>query len=245
MKEKQTNFIIFGQGRTGSSLLRNLLNSHPEVNCDAEILHKNRLNKKFGFLRHLIARYPIPYIYYNKSKSKNSIFGFKLFYHHLNNIEPVVTTIYKKGWKIIHLQRDNILKQSISWMVANQNNTWGGRIDTENKDNTYYINPEKLYDHTRGRLKKRELENQLMTKFEHLNIIYEYDLYQSDNWLNTSRKIFDFLDIYPVEVQTKWIKTDQRPDSERISNFKEIMIYMKNNGFAHLVSRYDELSKYY
>ncbi|HBE17486.1 MAG TPA: hypothetical protein DEG17_03890 [Cyanobacteria bacterium UBA11149] len=31
-------FVIFGQGRTGSTLLYSLLNSHPQIHCDEEIL---------------------------------------------------------------------------------------------------------------------------------------------------------------------------------------------------------------
>ncbi len=40
-----SKFIIFANYRTGSSLLRNLLNCHPEVTCDEEIFLK--------FLRYL------------------------------------------------------------------------------------------------------------------------------------------------------------------------------------------------
>lgn len=31
-------FVIFGEGRTGSDLLANLLNSHPRIVCDLELL---------------------------------------------------------------------------------------------------------------------------------------------------------------------------------------------------------------
>ena len=246
MKQDKTNFIIFGQGRSGSSLLKDLLDSHPEIDCLGDFLHKNQLQKKFGFFRHLIAQYPIPYIYYFKNKSEKSIFGFKLFNQHVKNIERTVATLYKKEWKIIHLHRENILKQSISWAIANQTSTWARSADTDDSNNkTYKIDPKLLLKHTGNRLQRTKLENQLMTKFDHLDVIYEYDLFNSDSWPETTRKVVAYLGIYPVEVQTKWLKTDQRPDSERISNFDEVMDYMKNNGFADLVSRYKELSLYY
>ena len=38
---EKNNFIIFGQGRSGSNLLRTLLNSHPQIYCDIEIFNHN------------------------------------------------------------------------------------------------------------------------------------------------------------------------------------------------------------
>lgn len=32
----KTKFVIFGQGRTGSTLLTSLLSSHPEITCEGE-----------------------------------------------------------------------------------------------------------------------------------------------------------------------------------------------------------------
>ncbi len=39
MKNKTSKFIIFGQGRSGSTLLKQLLDSHPEITCEGELLN--------------------------------------------------------------------------------------------------------------------------------------------------------------------------------------------------------------
>ena len=36
-------FVVFGQGRTGSTLLQNMLNRHSRIHCDGEILAERRL----------------------------------------------------------------------------------------------------------------------------------------------------------------------------------------------------------
>ena len=38
-KAGQIRFVLFGQGRTGSKLLVELLHSHPDIHCDGEVLN--------------------------------------------------------------------------------------------------------------------------------------------------------------------------------------------------------------
>jgi len=245
MKKKNTNFIIYGMGRSGSNLLRTLLNSHPEVFCDNEIFHKKRRAKKNKVVQYLIQHYPVSYVYYKKYSSKANIYGFKLHQSQLDDTEKILTKLHGKGWKIIHLYRKNILKQAISMKVAQQTGKWIRNAKMPDPEEKFYIDPENLLAHINNRIFYTEQVFRVLDKIEHLEVVYEDDLYYQDKWPATTGKIFDYLNTYPVEAQTKRLKTDPRPDWERIENFDEILDFLSKNGYAHLVSRYNELKTYY
>ena len=42
-RKPPTKFVIFGRGRSGSTLLVSLLNSNPDIHCDGEILSRKKL----------------------------------------------------------------------------------------------------------------------------------------------------------------------------------------------------------
>ncbi len=245
MKKKNANFIIYGMGRSGSNLLRTLLNSHPDVFCDNEIFHKRRMAEKNRIAQRLIKRYPILYAYYKKYLSKANIYGFKLHQNQLDDTEKVITWLQNKGWRIIHLHRKNTLKQVISLMIAQQTGSWIKNKKMGYSDEKYYLDPEELLAHIKKRIPFSEQEFSLMEKLEHLDVVYEYDLYHQDKWQATTGKIFDYINIYPVEVRTKRLKTDPRPDWERVENFEEILDFLSKKGWAQLVSQYNELKQYY
>jgi LPS sulfotransferase NodH len=46
------NFVIFGQARTGSNLLRQLLQSHPQLECRGEVyFRRNWLGRRRPYLQ--------------------------------------------------------------------------------------------------------------------------------------------------------------------------------------------------
>ncbi len=245
MKEK-SKFIIFGQGRSGSNLLRNLLNTHPDIYCDVEILSKQKLSTEKWVKRYLKQKFPGYYLEYKNFRYKENIYGMKLFYHHLTNHEKVLNQLINHHWKIIHIYRKNTLKQAVSWMIAKMDGTW---INRDGKKTTnekiYRIDPAELLRIVENRLKKMEQELQLMEKFENIKIVYEEDLYFSSEWQRTMARVFEYLNTYPVEVKSNTLKTDSRTDAERIENFGEIMDYLNQNGYDYLVKQYEELNKIY
>jgi len=84
--EPDIKFVIFAQGRTGSTLLVELLNQIEEIHCEEEIY-----NKDFFVFKQKI---PFPYIYLlGKSRlSKSKVFGFKVKIYQLydhQNLNPL------------------------------------------------------------------------------------------------------------------------------------------------------------
>ncbi len=244
MKVK-TKFIIYGQGRSGSNLLRSLLNSHPDVYCDHEIFNNNRVRKKGKVKQSLIQISPLIYIDYLTYKVPIKIYGFKLLHHQLTNIDRILTRLQQKGWLIIHLHRENLIRQAVSWYIANSTKLWVRNEKTGQYNEKIYIDPQKLLQLVEKRKAINEKEKILMKKLEHLEVVYENDLYDASQWGQTTKKIFGYLNTYPVEVSTKKVKTSSLKDEERIENFDEMIGFLKRNGQEMLVERYLKLNKLY
>ena len=92
-------FIIFGQGRSGSTLLVDLLNSHPAIYCDDEILMYKVI-------------FPKTYVKARSVSSKKHVYGFKvkiyqLWHQNILDSHKFLFHFYKSGWKILYLKRGN------------------------------------------------------------------------------------------------------------------------------------------
>jgi len=236
MAEKK--FVIFGQGRSGSNLLRTLLNSHPDIFCENEIFNPNRIAKSNYFKRLHIRWFPLSYIFSLLKKSDKKVYGFKIFDFHHHSIQRIINNLEKKGWKIIHIQRRNTLKQAFSGIIANYTNIWIKKKHDGLPSEVYHIPPEEAKTAIETRKNRFEQELEILGEKPHLHVIYEDHLQSKNLWQETANKVFDFLEIKSHPVIAKTEITDPRPDRERIENFEEIIEFLKANGHAKAVEDY-------
>ena len=61
-----SEFVVFGMGRTGSSLLVSLLDSHPAICCEGEILNHQNWRGAWRPLEWIVRRQPMPYLAYRR-----------------------------------------------------------------------------------------------------------------------------------------------------------------------------------
>ena len=112
LRQDQVRVIIFGQGRTGSTVLESLICSTGHFEENGEVLNVQR----YGQLS-----YPVQYVLgLAKWRSRvNFIFHVKIYQLTRNRRKPVdpglfLRTLSKNGWKIIYIRRENVLKQVLS-----------------------------------------------------------------------------------------------------------------------------------
>lgn len=98
----EKKFVIFGRGRSGSTLLVELLDSHPQIHCDNEILHDRVL-------------FPRLYIDSCASRYQSQVYGFKFLSYQIKDVQRIsqpkkfLLQLYQSGYKIIYLRRENLL----------------------------------------------------------------------------------------------------------------------------------------
>lgn len=236
MAEK--NFVIFGQGHTGSNLLRSLLNSHPNIFIDGELFGPQRL-KNFTWLKKMeIKTRPIKHINFRREIANADIYGFKLFvWQHLFSKE-IIKTLHRKDWKIIHLQRRNTLKQVFSGLISQENKLYVREEKTPVSTEIFQLKPANVFSELKFRNKNNIFAKRALKNIPCLEIFFEDHLQKENLWQNTSNQIFDLLGTESYPVSTKMLITDPRPDWERIENFEEIIRFLNEAGFSNIVKDY-------
>ena len=237
----KTPFFIFFQERSGSSLLRILLNSHKDIYNDGEIFYCNKslviqtgrkeraeVYPDANFTRRVLDKI------YSKEKLAS---GFKFKYPIQYNLYPDVWNyLLKLGKKVrvIFIYRRNALKAVISMQNRKRLVEISGKSQIYKNSNVNLCKLDLNVSKAINDMKKRQ-ENDIyfynkIKKFKHrLVISYEDLFYYRDN---TIKKVLDFLGV-PVDLnlreQTKKITPDNLRDA--ISNYDELVEALKGTKF--------------
>lgn len=223
-------FVIFGTGRSGSTLLVSLLNAHECIHCDGEIFHRKRWQRWRRSIWFILRRYPAPYIYYRLLKMQihrhTSVYGFKLLFQQLDFPSKQLTRLHASGWHILYLCRHSIFDQTISIQVAQITRRFHGneRNGTEPNLDPFPINPEQFLQIFLERQQYARLCREAVVALPHLEIVYEADLQNAEWWSTTIARICNYLDIEAPsnQVQTSLTKPWSRPYSEFVTNYAEL-----------------------
>ena len=220
----QIRFVIFGQGRTGSKLLVELLRSHPDIHCDGEVLNGYYWNK---LTRRLILPlwryYPLPLFRRNARNSQSPAYGFKLFNDHIHRPHQVLSTLHSEGWRIIHIQRRDLVAQTISGEVARQTRRWHRHSGDRVAPALMTIDPNEFSADLQKRLSRSAQIEQLLAGIPHLDIIYEDDLADPQDWEPMSMRLLHYMGAPVLPLTTEMVKTWEQPYSEMILNYTELM----------------------
>jgi hypothetical protein len=110
-------FVIAFVGRSGSSYLEGLLNSHPDAQCLGEILWPGADPRNVG-------RSTSEFLDIAVHSAKEPVSGFKFGHLHIRGHPEVRAILRDKQYRVIHLTRQNRVDQYISMKLAMINNAW-------------------------------------------------------------------------------------------------------------------------
>ncbi len=228
-KMPDKKFVILGISRSGSTLLVNLLNSHPKITCEGEILTQR-------------VQYPELYVRSRPTFSKKEVYGFKLLIYHMNGVHemkyPVkfVSDLHEDGYKVIHLRRLNVLRQALSGLYARHLGTFHMY---KNKDNVekkkMHVNMERLLKKIKVTERKVELEERILKKVPHLSFIYENDLMETDAQKATIDKICDYLELPPTKVATDHKRVTSDSFEDFIENADEMIAFFSKTDYKRFL----------
>src|SRR3954469_16063388 len=100
----QRRFLVFAQGRTGSTLLLDLLRSSPGVHCDEELLDRPVRSPHLWIAAHRAAQ------------GAAAGYGFKVKIYQLTDAQGIADPgrwlggMDRRGWSVIWLHRRNLLR---------------------------------------------------------------------------------------------------------------------------------------
>jgi len=212
---KYVKFIILARSRTGSTFLEKLLNDHPNIQCEGELLNnlsgrspKNIINSFFS----------------NKQTSTLAA-GYKIFYYHPNDSdsEEVWNLHLKlKNLKVIHLKRSNILRTVLSKQIASKTKQWSinnnsEKIPIEQKQIKLSID-ESIEEFE----KTRNWENDFDLKFKNHSLIEITYENLTSNTQKELEKVANFLKVKPFKTfKTSIKRQNTEPLEQIITNYQE------------------------
>lgn len=227
-------FVIFAQGRTGSTLLASLLNSHPEVFCDGEILD----HKKF---------FPMDFIRGRCAISNARVYGFKLKIYHIREDQKISDTkqfvlgLCNCGWKIIYLKRLNIFRHALSDVFLDYRHATGKGAHHMKSNGSLnlkrlYVDCDKLLHFMMVREAIMEEEKELLTNIPHISVTYEDTLLREKDRQYYLNQIFDYLNIEHAPVSTKYVRTSSDKLPDFVLNHDEVIRTVSKTKYAKYVT---------
>jgi LPS sulfotransferase NodH len=228
-KLPEKKFMIFGISRSGSTLLVNLLNSHPKIHCEGEILTQRVTN-------------PFLYAKCHQAYTKKEVYGFKLLVYHLNGVQEIdkpikfVSRLHQQGYKLIHLKRKNVLRQALSGLYARHLGTFHMYTDRANvvKDKMH-VNVDKLLKKIKVTEKKGVFEEKVLKHIPHLSFTYEDDLMNLEVQQATVDKITNYLEIPNSKIHTDHVKVAPNKYEDFIENSDEVIEAIENSKYKQFL----------
>lgn len=219
----KNKFVIFGLGRSGSTLLKQLLDSHPEIKCEGELLNIEDKYITNPILRKIVYRFPLSFFNLRRLLADKPVYGFTILIYQFRQPQAMLEKLHNDGWKIINITRRNGLEQCLSLLVALHTKTWHRHSEQENSVPGLILSAEELI-HWLGLIEKnKKIESEIFEKLDHYKVVYEDDLKNEADWPETTRKIFEFLGLKAAPVSASIKKTYSRPYSEIIKNYEELL----------------------
>jgi len=228
-KNPKSGFVIITQSRSGSSLLIDLLNSHPKITAYNNIFNTNfarNIKKPFIFAQGIF------------TLANTQICGFKVRLKDMKEqgIEPsqFINEFHKNNWKFIHLQRKNLVRKTISNLMLEK--TGREVILKTTQPKKININTKKFFKFIKEQELALEKESELLKNIKHHKISYEESLLNNKQHQKTLNELFCFLNVQPHSVKTKIKKQGKANLKEYILNYAELESILRNTKYYRLLT---------
>ncbi len=237
---EQTRAIIFGQGRSGSTLLENLICSSRYFKQAGELLspYYKTINRHGIRIHQGEPLFPSHYIHglLKKQPDKNFIFHLKVYHLTEERCRPVnpkriLRTFYDHGWKIIFLRRRNRIKHVLSDWVRDRRGR-PHKKDDENERYRLQIDCDVFAEMVQGREKFEAMERDCLASMDFHEVVYDDDLEDASRHQSTVDGIFQFLQMPSVPVSTRYRKVNTQSMEDLIINYDEFKASMIAHGWG-------------
>jgi len=223
-------FVIVCGPRTGSELLRELLDSFPDVQCEGELLQRGK-------------RWPIAYLNGRAALGGfgHRAWGCKVLDSHLHESlvdshppgDRLLPALVGDGWKIIHLRRRDLLAQALSFLHAMQGQ-WHFRqasgFTPFEADPAAVIAMLYVLDGNAEWLAER------VAQVPHTTISYEDDLRLPERRGPALGRLADLLGVAPVGASTDLRAGAPAAPRDRLTNFAEVARALEQTRFRTLLA---------
>jgi len=228
----ETRFIILGRSRTGSNLLRGLLNAHSRVTVFEEVFKNENLIHwglpGYDQRKEILAKFQndpccfLETVIFGDQPVRISAVGFKLFYYHAQSgkLQPIWPYLREHTEiKVLHIKRQNILRTHLSRKKAELTDRWINLSGEPQETGPVELSYEEcLADFEQTRAWENEYTD-FFSRHPQLEVIYER---LAADHQGVMSEVFDFLGLPPEPVAPQTYRQAIQPLSMAISNYTEL-----------------------
>jgi LPS sulfotransferase NodH len=221
--------LIFGQGRTGSTLLESLLASTGHFCSRGEVLNTKKHGEAYSPLRLVEGER-------KRATDQRLLCHIKPTQLTVDRTRPVrdprgfLRELDRRGWRFVHISRRNKFEHVLSNLVA-QRRGYEKRNDTE-EHLRIVVDCEDLLRRMESRFQQSEAEGSMLGSINRLEVVYEDDLLLPDLHQRTIDRILDEIGLESRPVSTVLRKVNAQRSSVLIVNYTEVAERLQNAGFS-------------
>jgi LPS sulfotransferase NodH len=217
----ERRFIVLARPRTGSSLLQRMLDSHADIRCEEEVL-----NPDFGYfprtLLELSRVLPYPFLYWRWRRNRRCVYGCKVMVYEVRELRAFLRKLVRRGWRIIHLERQDLIASVISDLLARKRGVWHREAGLAAPD-AVTLDVEEFRRFVGYHLRWRRREREAVADLPHLHLTYEEDLLGEASLRRTSERMLDHLGLPVQPLSAGLIRTDDRATDKVVINLRELL----------------------
>lgn len=222
-----TRFLIFANGRTGSRLLCELLDSHSGIDCDLEMLD-SPVRNVHRFVESLA------------DCSTSPTYGFKAKSYHLTECQEVtdcgafLRQLHDRGWKLIYLRRRNLFRHVYSGMCRRVRGTAHSRPLADGSTPprpSVHLDVSQLLRGMAHCRETEQLEREALDGLPYRELVYEDDLYSPDDQQRSVNELVQWFGLEPEKLWTDMIRNTPTSLRSVISNFREVETALRGTEF--------------
>lgn len=225
----ETRFVLFARGRSGTTLLLSMLNAHPAVEADGEILRRRALC-------------PLRLVKQCEAQTQASVYGFKLLSYQLRSLQThlpdrraFLEALVEQGYRVLYLRRQNLLRHALSGLYAEHRRRWH-QTETDAADRpAIRVRRDDLFRWLDGSAQLRRFEQEAIGGLPHLSLTYEEHLEDPACHADTLRRVTEWLNLDPIAPDTSLCKTTPRRLSELATNPDDVRRWVAASPYAHFL----------
>jgi LPS sulfotransferase NodH len=228
-------FLIYSQPRTGSTWLVDLLNNHPEIQCDGELFSSDWKHSRRVWSRRLLRSFPIPYLQLRAATCKDPAYGFKVLHYQTHHQRGLLGRLHQRGWQIIHLRRAQLWSQAVSDQLAIQTKRYHRTHHDPVHTDQIRIEPAAILHKIDSLKRQSHDETRTLEGILHLRIEYERDLVDDSVRDLTLSRIHVMLGVSASPGASVFLPTYDRPMHQVVANYQEIVDCVRNSCHADVL----------
>lgn len=231
-RPRNVRVLIFGQGRTGSTLLEDLLCSTGHFAKYGEILGKGASSVRFpaAFLKGSARRCSSKHFVCHVKPDHLRIYRLRAGRGPLD-IRAFLKSMVTDGFKVIHLTRRNQLAQFLSQQMAEARGQYHKRDDRP-EIRRVIVDRQQLKKFIEWRKARDDEEAAALEGLNFIEVEYERDLEKLSVHQPTVDRILGCLSIETRPVQTSLRKVNHRRWREIVENYDEFAVWARELGLA-------------